>query len=467
MLADDDFPVIFLGVADYIPPNQGPHPYNPIDIFQLSKFKRHLIFPVSFKGTYWLFLLSEKLLDASPMPSMKVRIRNNKGEELLKIEMKLASRFGPAEQISSDPSTGPQPSPVSSPSSLASTPASSQSQQDTRVIALQPNEMIAPKGVGWILVTVPFHDDAVMIEPGKLTIEVELNEKSGTIGEMHYLYHKVPPFTPETIKAIESNLTSVRAVIAQIGCKHCTSLLKTYAALQKDSDLERDGHIWYSDLPETPFICQCGKSKQPLQYLKENLHALLGRDKPASKQGHLDYVRRYAHTEVIKVVQRFNELLDKHKDEGTFQKFIEENPLMLAMFHSKALFVKPNILGKFQPDFAVFDTSNRLIFIELERPSMNLFKKDGHPTADLWHAYGQVEDWLHEYEKHPAAVLEALKLTQEKVMAVNGAVIAGRSRGQNPAHIKRHMSNPAYARIQFLTLDDLSSALQQISKQLA
>ncbi len=98
---------------------------------------------------------------------------------------------------------------------------------------------------------------------------------------------------------------------------------------------------------------------------------------------------------------------------------------------------------------------------------MRLFKKGGHPTAELMHAYGQVNDWLQEYFNHPAAVLARLELRSEEVMRVKGIVIAGRNKKEKPDHLRRHLSKPVYPDIEFLTLDDLGNSLMQISRNLS
>lgn len=97
---------------------------------------------------------------------------------------------------------------------------------------------------------------------------------------------------------------------------------------------------------------------------------------------------------------------------------------------------------------------------------MKLFKKDGHPTADLMHAYEQVKDWLTQYDKFSPAILSSLKLDPKEVVAVRGAVIAGRSKGLLHEVLQRHLTRSPY-NIEFMTLDDLGSSLLQISKKLA
>jgi hypothetical protein len=197
------------------------------------------------------------------------------------------------------------------------------------------------------------------------------------------------------------------------------------------------------------------------------MHGMLGRDKRLSS-GDINYVRRYGYAEINNIVKEFNKLLeDSKKQEEDFQKFIESHAVMLAQFHAHKLFVKPKILGKYAADFACLTTNDQLLLVELENPKLKLFKKDGHPTANLMHAYGQVRDWLEEFRKHPHAVLEQFKLDEKEVNSVRGVVVAGRKKGLNRSHLQRHMSKPLYGEIEFLTYDDLMESLLQISRELA
>jgi hypothetical protein len=68
---------------------------------------------------------------------------------------------------------------------------------------------------------------------------------------------------------------------------------------------------------------------------------------------------------------------------------------------------------------------------------MTLFKKYGHPNADLMRACGQVTKWLHGHSRFPGVTLENLNLTAKKVLSVNGVVIANRVGEAKPEHLQR------------------------------
>ena len=68
---------------------------------------------------------------------------------------------------------------------------------------------------------------------------------------------------------------------------------------------------------------------------------------------------------------------------------------------------------------------------------MSLFKKNGHPTADLMHTSGQVANWLHGHSRFSGATLENLNLTAEKVLSVNRVVAVNKVGEAKPEHLQR------------------------------
>lgn len=322
---------------------------------------------------------------------------------------------------------------------------------------------IIPQFSEWSIIN--FNIDTVVERPESYKIEMLIGPDSHIIDSVEFHHLKIRPFTPEEIKALESNPYSVKGVQIILGCKHCSFELKIYSALKRSKEWESQGSLWQYDIDES-YVCDCGKTKYDTTYIKENLHAGLTFD-VHSLSGVVSYERRYAHKQIIHVLSTYNNLLDEEKDEAPLQKFIENHPLLLAKFSATKIFYKPTILGKFQTDFVILDTSKKLIFIEIEKPNLPLFKKNsGHPTAQLNHAYEQVRDWLNEYSKYSDAILESLHLETETITAVKGAVIAGRSEGVKPEHLQRHLSKPLNNDIDFCTFDDLGNSLAQISRTL-
>lgn len=469
MSEEKDVPFIFLGVANQISREQGslPFPFNPIDIFQLSQFKRHLIYPAHVKGTWGIFLVNQRLIEILQQQDPEIIFRSDNGKEIWNVKIsavpQTASPSLPSKSSSPDPTpiTPSAPKPV-----VASIATSGQAQTSSNTTEL-PSETFIHRIGGWGLVALPLPSNVMVPEPSKYTIEGHWEGRKAVLGEIHYLYQATPPFTPEEINAIKANPNAATSLRVVIGCQKCPAKIRAYAGLERDPMMERDGFTWHTELGDT-FKCECGTTVLPLKYMKESLHALLGRDaKLYAGPLNLDYVGLHAHAGIMKIIQEFNRLLDKHKDEATFQQFIQDHHLMLARFSPIRLAHKLDIIGKYQTDFAILDASRTLIFIELERPGLRLFQKNGHPRADLTHAYEQVRDWMQEYNKYPDAILERLKLDATQIMAVKGVVIAGRSKGEDKRHMQRHLSNPIYPNIELLTYDDLSASLHQISLHLA
>ena len=71
------------------------------------------------------------------------------------------------------------------------------------------------------------------------------------------------------------------------------------------------------------------------------------------------------------------------------------------------------------------------------------------------------------YNKHPGAILDVMGLKGGDVVAVRGAVIAGRSTDVIHDVLQRRSSNPPYPNIEFMTCDDLGASLLNISRKLA
>ena len=80
--------------------------------------------------------------------------------------------------------------------------------------------------------------------------------------------------------------------------------------------------------------------------------------------------------------------------------------------------------------------------------------KNGDPSAELNHAIAQVQDWLFEYSRHQAAILDAFSLTSSEVAKVRGIVIAGRNGASNQKDLHR-LKWQDRGPIELLTYDDL------------
>jgi hypothetical protein len=106
----------------------------------------------------------------------------------------------------------------------------------------------------------------------------------------------------------------------------------------------------------------------------------------------------------------FKSLLDSDPEtEESLQKFLKDNPSLLCPSHIR---VWPKLrLGAHQTDFVFHEASGDYLLVELERSTLRPFRRDGHPTAELNHALGQITDWKRYLEDNLATVQRELKLT--------------------------------------------------------
>lgn len=423
-----------MGIAEFVQETTAPFPVGGIDLFQLSQHKSHIIYPITVSNNEWVVLLSTEFISTCDYSKLEIRIVDENKAEMGKLSFfELKEHEVPT---TSDSNQGPN-------------------QETSNIVIYKKSEFII----------IHFKVDMVINRPGNYFVQLVYDGNVVEIGSAIFHYNKAPSLTPDQIKALDADPNSFKTIKMELGCKYCSTKLYAYTGLKRQQELEQNGYIWQTELADK-FKCKCGKTNISLEYLKESMHGLLRKDIILEVTG-LSYVRRYGHAQVENIVNEFYRLLDKERLEEPVQSYIETHPMLLSRFHAKRLYVKPDIIGRFKADFAIVDSRNQLVFIELERPSISLFKTDGHPTAALMHAYGQVTDWLHQYNSYQGAILDSLGLKPEEVVGVRGAIIAGRSTALIHSVIQRHLANPPYQNIEFMTIDDLGSSLLTISRKLA
>lgn len=317
---------------------------------------------------------------------------------------------------------------------------------------------------GWAVVFVRLGDVLVVPRPGRYFATLVRNDGSEeTVGELAFILVDPPPLTPERIAAIKSDPYAAKAVRAEIGCSKCTSKLRVYAALERNSALENEGYVWYQDIPER-FVCACGTMTLDVSSMKRNFFALLGRTAQPNI-GQISLVPQYEESALNHLRVEFLRLLDTNPPEETLQKFIERNPVLLHPFPAQQLFFKPPILTFFKADFAIVTPQKELILIEIETTRTKLMKKDGGQAAQLNHAFDQVRGWLHKIDEHRGAVLDSLNIKAVMVSKIRGVVIAGRDGGYNEEHLRR-LKGIDHGQVTFLTFDDLASILAALISQM-
>lgn len=98
-------------------------------------------------------------------------------------------------------------------------------------------------------------------------------------------------------------------------------------------------------------------------------------------------------------IRRFRALLDTNPPERHVQEFLERNKEIVAAHlgaHAVYVVPKPRFGSHYEADFGIAECNSAGTFwtlVELERPSIKPFRKDGRPTAKLTHAIEQIKEW--------------------------------------------------------------------------
>jgi Domain of unknown function (DUF4263) len=318
---------------------------------------------------------------------------------------------------------------------------------------------------GWSVFALPIgHTPIALPKPGRYSMTIPMPDGSfETIGEFLAGLVEPPPLTSERIAAIKSDPRAMKAIRMFLSCSKCQDERKAYAGLERNANLESEGFIWYTELPEQ-FRCRCGATLLDLTSLRRNMYAPLGNFAPIDPEP-TDYVPLYEAASLDNVRVEFMHLLDSHQREEVFQKFIEENPILLRQFPADKIQFKPPILTFYNADFAVLSPQRELILIEIETPDTRLLKKDGDQAAPLTHAIDQIQRCLHVMDEHRVAALTSMKIEAQMVGNIRGVVIAGRDRGNDKDHLRR-LKGMLSGRILFLTFDDLAASLAALVEQM-
>jgi Domain of unknown function (DUF4263) len=135
--------------------------------------------------------------------------------------------------------------------------------------------------------------------------------------------------------------------------------------------------------------------------------------------------RASARRQYAALLAAFKALLDSNPDrEQTLQAFLQDNPILLCPTHVKMWPKLP--LGSRVTDFVFCDATQDYVLVELERSTLPLFRQDGHPTADLTRAHGQIIDWKRYLEDNLHTAQRELGLTGITTNP-NGLLVIGRS----------------------------------------
>ncbi|HEY4187592.1 MAG TPA: Shedu anti-phage system protein SduA domain-containing protein [Polyangia bacterium] len=297
-------------------------------------------------------------------------------------------------------------------------------------------------------------------QPAKITIYHAYDGIRVALGVLEFLFVEPPPLAIDQKRAIESNPAFKRMVRIAIACSKCRDGITPYAGLEKTSmaaTSDAPNPVWYRDLEGT-FKCSCGQLTFPVKYLREGLPHLLWAQDALLQDGSFAVSSQISLADAEKILGGFEKLLRREPLEEDVQKYIEQNPLLLAPFAARHVFFKPPILNKWRADFGVVNSQNELILIEIERPNLPLFTKDGVQHSKLTQAFSQAQVWDHEISRHRAAVLSGIQGCPPDVARVRYLVIAGRSSEENDNAVARTVNSSRGH--DFMTYDQLIESVR-------
>jgi hypothetical protein len=217
----------------------------------------------------------------------------------------------------------------------------------------------------WAFTVLPGqHFEFVIPQPGTVRLHLSEGGQDTLIGQIHVGLVDPEPLTPSRIAAIRSDPTAAKAVRVAYGCKKCGGAVKAYAGLERLPEQESDGYIWFENLPERG-SCPCGALNLDLTIIRRNLHGLLGARCGVGEWNDTAFVPLYEKGAVESVRANFSALLGVAAPEETFQKFIEDNPILLHQFAPQRIFFKASILSLRKTDFAIVNHQSELVLIRL------------------------------------------------------------------------------------------------------
>ena len=144
--------------------------------------------------------------------------------------------------------------------------------------------------------------------------------------------------------------------------------------------------------------------------------------------------RASARRQYAALLAEFKDLLDSAPGrEQTLHAFLQKNPVLLCPTHVRMWPKLP--LGATITDFVFRDANQEYLLVELERSTLQLFRQDGHATAELTHAHGQIVDWKRYLEDNLQTVQRELGLSGITPKSC-------RTPGNGPVPITTHKRSP-------------------------
>ena len=286
-------------------------------------------FPCSIAG--WNFALAFR--HATPDLELDISLKNISGDQLGSFKL-----------------TGAQEG--SSPQALEGVPLTS-STAGTVLL------MMLPEAWNFFTIRWGTAPNAVVLSPGRYFLTLKQRDDSEKIiGEFGCVLVDPAPLTVERIAAIRSDPRAINAIRIRLECNKCYDGINAYAALEHIEQLEREGYIWYQNLPDA-FTCRCKITTLDLSSVKRNLYAPLGSvnvNDPLVASTPL-----YELSTLHNLYVEFTTLLNTNSREELLQQFLQDNPILFRQFPATEIFFKPSILTFFDADFAILTPNQELI----------------------------------------------------------------------------------------------------------
>jgi hypothetical protein len=166
-----------------------------------------------------------------------------------------------------------------------------------------------------------------------------------------------------------------------------------------------------------------------------------------------------------RVLSEFSQLLSSESiQEETLQQFLARYPSLLCPTMTR---VWPKLrLGSHVTDFVFQDARGDYLLVELERPSLALFVKDGHPSAEFTHARGQVQDWWRYIEDNLSTIQRELSLAGISTHP-HALLVIGRAKDLSSEHRRKltTLQNEAPS-LRVMTYDDIHASATAVIENL-
>ena len=165
------------------------------------------------------------------------------------------------------------------------------------------------------------------------------------------------------------------------------------------------------------------------------------------------------------LLNSYKELLDSAPDkEEVLQSFLKENSFLL--FPAKVKAWPKLAIGANKTDFVFKDATGDYLLVELEKSTDKLFIKDGHVSAKLNHAHGQILDWKRYIEDNLSTVQRELGLDGISSNP-KSLIVMGRSKDLNADNRRKLIAiENDCPKLKIMTYDDVLNNAKTIIENL-